>query len=713
MSAPAHRGARLARVIHVISLVILVLTTGAAVFGGGSAEPPDALFGIATIAVVGGFSTLGRLIVTRTGNSIGWIFLGIGAALAFGLPAEGYLLTSYQTPYVATLPGTDVAGLIAGAMPGVAVMAIPMLFLLFPTGRPPTSRWRWVAWLWLTGAALSVVWLFLRPGEVYGEPERFRIENPIGLEFLEPLRSVFDVGSAAILVSAAASIVSLVVRYRRSRGEERQQLKWLMLVAVAALAIFVAMALLAPFLDDDSVGAAIDNVMWGSLVLVVAVGIPVATALAIFRYRLYDVDVVISKTILYAGLAVFITAAYVAIVVGVGALFGGEGSNAVLQIAATATIALAFQPARERLQRVANRLVYGKRATPYEVMSSFGHRMAAVPSVDEVLPDMAETAARGVGGTGARVTLLLEDGSERSVTWPPGRSVRRPHVLVARRTCGVADRRDRDREACQRTAPSRRTRPARGPRGTRGSRAPQRSARLRPRSEGQGARDADPGDRAVARTARHGARRTAPQAGARASGRDRDRARARSGTRSVRTRSRVTADPDGVQRSLDDLGVRANTALDELRDVARGIFPPLLIDKGLAAALESHVRKSAVETTLEVDPKLAGSRFDPAAENAVYFCCVQALQNAHRHAPGAHVTIRLGVQDPDVLTFVVSDDGSGFDPANVEAREGMQIMTDRVAALGGTIRVDSAPGRGTTVTGALPLPASVLEEAPA
>ena len=171
---------------------------------------------------------------------------------------------------------------------------------------------------------------------------------------------------------------------------------------------------------------------------------------------------------------------------------------------------------------------------------------------------------------------------------------------------------------------------------------------------------------------------------------------------------RVMAEPGAVQRSLDDLGERANAALDELRHVARGIFPPLLIDKGLAAALESHVRKATVETTLEVDPRVAGARFDPAAENAVYFCCVQALQNAERHAPGAHVIISLALDEPGVLTFAVRDDGAGFDPGAVEAREGMQIMTDRIAALGGTIAVESSPGNGTEVTGRIP--ASAREE---
>jgi signal transduction histidine kinase len=164
---------------------------------------------------------------------------------------------------------------------------------------------------------------------------------------------------------------------------------------------------------------------------------------------------------------------------------------------------------------------------------------------------------------------------------------------------------------------------------------------------------------------------------------------------------RVRVDARSVERSLDDLGARANSALDDLREVARGIFPPLLIDKGLAAALDTLVRKAGAQATLTIDPTALGTRFDPAAENAVYFCCVQALQNAQRHAPGANVAIYLSSSDGD-LVFVVRDVGPGFDLEGVRAREGMQIMTDRIAALGGTIAVESVLGRGTTVTGRVP-----------
>jgi signal transduction histidine kinase len=701
VSAPRSRSARLARIVHIVSLAILVLVTLGSFFGD---DRPELLYGIAVIAVVGGFSTLGRLIITRTGNTIGWIFLGIGAAAALGLPAEGYVQASYQTPYVAALPGSDVAGLIASAMPGVAAMTIPMLFLLFPTGKPPSRRWNWVGWLWLTGAVLSLAWLFLRPGEIYGEHGHFTIHNPIGIPFIEDLRFLlFQNGTLFLFASAVVSIVSLVVRYRRSRGEERQQIKWLAFVGDVALGLFVTMNALT--LVGAGEGSFLLDAMWLSFVLVLAAGIPVATGLAIFRYRLYDVDVVISKTIVYAGLALFITAAYIAIVVGVGALLGSGRSDTTLQIVATAAVAIAFQPARQRIQHVANRLVYGKRATPYEVMAAFGHRMAVVPSVDDVLPDMAESAARGVGASAARVTLVLGDGGARSVTWPAGESIGEPTFSLP-----VGHGGERIGEIAI-------VKPANEP-----LRPAERSL-LEDLAANAGpalhnvllASDLEAKANELAIQTREIERSRQRLVTARDAQRRRLERELRDGVGTeladIRDEigsdaERVSAEPGLVERSLDELGARANVALEELRDVARGIFPPLLIDRGLGAALDALARKAGPATTVSIQPAVLAGRFDPASENAVYFCCVQAVQNAQRHAPGANVTIEIGT-DEEALAFVVRDDGPGFDPALMEAREGMQIMTDRVAALGGTITVESAPGRGTTVTGRVP--ARVLE----
>ena len=174
--------------------------------------------------------------MTRTGNVIGWVFLGIAAAATLSLPATAYIEAAFEVPYRPSLPGTEYAAWVVNLGPALIAMGIPMLFLLFPTGSPPKRRWRWVGWLWLAGVTLLAVWLMLRPGEIYGERDRYHFDNPFGLAFIEPLRFLFfDIGSACIVVASVASIVSLVVRFRRTRGEERQQIKWLMLVGIAGV----------------------------------------------------------------------------------------------------------------------------------------------------------------------------------------------------------------------------------------------------------------------------------------------------------------------------------------------------------------------------------------------------------------------------------------------------------------------------------------------
>lgn len=697
MSDRTTRSARFARIVHVASLIVLALATVAAVIGGSGDQGADPFFGIITLVVIAGYTTLGRLIVTRTSNPIGWIFLGIGAAAALMLPATAYLDAAFEVPYQASLPGTEYAGWIVNLGPALIALGIPMLFLLFPTGSPPTRRWRWVGWIWLIGASLSVVWLMFRPGEIYGEPDRFSIVNPFGLAFVQTLRPVLFVGgTACVLAGSIAAIVSLVVRFKRSRGEERQQIQWLMLVALAALILFVFMGVLGASTGADG---AVADLLWASLVVVLLVGIPVATALAIFRYRLYDVDVVVSKTIVYAGLALFIGVAYVAIVVGIGALLGGDGTSDALRIAATAAVALAFQPVRERLQRFANRLVYGKRATPYEVMAEFGHRMAGVVSADEVLSDMAGAAAHGVGGTAARVTVSLADGRERSATWPAGVGVDTPTVVVPVMHAG-----ERIGEVAVVKAPSEPLRPAErlllddlaGHAGL-----ALYNVRLTVDLETKAAELAAQTDELRASRERLVTARDAQRRRLERELREGVGVELRDIRDEIDRDARLVLDDHAaVETSLDAIGARANTSLDELRDVARGVFPSILADRGLPAAVEALVRKTGDSVTFTLDPA-ADRRYEPAVENAVYFCCVQALQNAERHAPGAAAEVRLR-SEAETLHFVIRDEGPGFDLSTVDAGEGMQIMTDRMAALGGELVVESSPGLGTTVMGSIP-----------
>jgi signal transduction histidine kinase len=161
----------------------------------------------------------------------------------------------------------------------------------------------------------------------------------------------------------------------------------------------------------------------------------------------------------------------------------------------------------------------------------------------------------------------------------------------------------------------------------------------------------------------------------------------------------VGRDAERAEAVLGEIASDTGEALDTLRDLARGIYPPLLADRGLAAALEAQSRRAALPVAVVAEGL---GRFPQEVEATVYFTCLEALQNVAKYAHAGSATIALGREDGS-LSFEVRDDGVGFDPAATAYGTGVQGMVDRVAALGGTLDVRSAPGRGTTVSGRLPI----------
>ena len=197
---------------------------------------------------------------------------------------------------------------------------------------------------------------------------------------------------------------------------EREQLKWLVyaggLIAAAALAVIL--------IGSIGPGGNAANNLQNAITSGAVALVPIAIGIAIFRYHLYDIDVVINKTLVYGSLAVFITGVYVAIVVGLGSLAQrGARPSLALSIAATAVVAVAFQPVRAWVQRLANRLVYGRRATPYEVLADFAGRMAGAYAAEDLLPRMARILAEGTAATRADVWLKSGEVFHDGAAWPP------------------------------------------------------------------------------------------------------------------------------------------------------------------------------------------------------------------------------------------------------------------------------------------------------
>ncbi len=490
------------------------------------------------------------------------------------------------------------------------------------------------------------------------------------------------------------------MRFRGAAGEERQQLKWVAAGAsvwvLATLAVRVNPAFLTPFL--------------GIVYLAGLVAFVAAVTVAILRHRLYDVDLVVSRALVYGALGVCITTIYVAVVAGVGTLAGTRGEPSLVpSLVATALVAIIFQPARQRLQRLANRLVYGHRASPYEVLADFSRRIAGSLSVDEVLPRMAEAAAHGVGATRGRVRVYVQGGQDRAVTWPAAavagpfeRTVPVSHQGTPVGEIAVSKPEHEPLTAAEDLLLANLAAQA-GP----------AFKNVRLDLELQARLEELRASRQRIVHAQDGARRRL----------ERD---LHDGAQQHLVALAVTArlarqlldqDPRRAAALLDDLADQATGALAALRDLARGVFPAVLADRGLAAALTAHVARTCPGTRLEGASALDGARFPPAVEAGVYFCCLEALQNAAKHAPGAPATLRLSAAD-GWLVFALRDEGPGFDPlpdgAGTPAGAGLLNMADRMAALGGTLSIVTAPGRGTTVTGRAPLPPGPrLNRAPA
>src|SRR5919106_3368519 len=215
------------------------------------------------------------------------------------------------------------------------------------------------------------------------------------------------------LLGMFGSVAAVVMRFRRSSADERQQLKWLSYAGLVVVIVFILASIGFGVAGDDPTVALVTQV----LIVLALLLIPISAGIAILRHRLYDIDLVINKTVAYGALAAFVTVVYVGIVVGIGALVGSRG-NAFLTILATAIIALAFQPVRVRASHLANRLVYGKRATPYEVLSRLARGMGSQYSADDAVPALARVLAEGTGAARAEVWIRIGSELRPAAAWP-------------------------------------------------------------------------------------------------------------------------------------------------------------------------------------------------------------------------------------------------------------------------------------------------------
>ena len=644
---------------------------------------------------------VGSIIVSRQpSNWAGWLFVVVG------LPLPVLSLTQSVVVYGARVAGADVPGLGAWALLGEYVLypvaLLPLLFLLYPDGTLPSPRWRWAVRGLLGGVTLAFVAFLLRPGPLNNWVENgILYVNPLGVDgFAAVGGGLIAAGAIVALLSGGSTVVAVRRRFKRATGDERQRMRWLRFVATAAGVTLATQFVLIPVFEvaggDESVP--IFDIMFVLTAMILVIGVPAAYLVAIFRHGLWELDLVMRKTVQYAIVLVLVLA-----IAGVGVaaiptlvLRTQTAVDPAPVLLTAAVLAGAFLWLRPRAARLADRIVYGRRATPYEVLSEFSERVGETFSVEDVLPRMAQLVADATGATRVDLWLRVGGSLRPEVTWPANVALPAPRSVVHDAVPTLE---------------------------------PEHSIEVRHRGELLGAitlepAPDDPMDPAKATLVRD----LASQAGLvvrnvrlieelRASrqrlvaAQDEERRRIERNIHDGVQQQLValniqlgllartaTTDPDEAAATARALQAQATSALEELRDLARGIYPPLLADKGLAVAIEAQARKAAISTRVMAD---GVGRYAQAVEGAVYFSVLEAMNNVAKYAEAPSAEITLTARDGQ-LEFRVVDHGRGFDQTSTTHGTGLQGMADRLDAVGGTLTVRSAPGEGTTVTGTVP-----------
>jgi signal transduction histidine kinase len=711
-----------------------VTSTGAGLWlhaAGGRATPAGFLQ-YAAVAV--GTAALGSFILWhRPRNRYGMAHLAISVLFGSVVLAAG-VLSPAGTPAAAGGWTQDVAM----AWSWIAAAALLPLWVIaiatFPDGRfHREGLKRATVALAVVMALLAVVaYLLAPPGE---PPPLVRVELPATLMGpLAPAGSphlLFRLASvcASVLSTLApvAAVVALVDRFRKSGPVIRQQIKWLLVGAAISVAL---QAIPVQALDSEALRST------ASVLVVLAVPLPlVAAAIAIFKHGLWEIDVVISKGLVYAIASGVLTALFLGVAFVAGISVGGRDSRVVAALGLALLVSFLAQPLRQRLERVVARLLYGDEPRGFMALARLGDSVAASLNAQDLGSRIADAARGALGASWAGVWLYIaRDGSGtlRPVAVSGtqlGRSAILPRWLPPALTdlSGGVLFADLPVEV---------------------------AASLRPLfadepvfvasliSSGNltgliacGARPKDPfGDEDVkllALVARESAlalrnirleeelRQRLEQIEQQAAelqnsrqrlvtAQDRERKRIQRDLHdgaqqqlvvlAARLRRAARAEAPNLDQALEELADEAEEAVFALQELARGIYPSLLADRGLQAALEAHAARLPAIVRVEVEPLMHRRRLEPELEAALYFVALEAMTNAVKHAPGARIIVSLRAdRQKRTVTLEVHDDGPGFDAEASMSAGGLQNMADRIHALGGVLSVESVPGGGTWV----------------
>jgi len=676
------------------------------------------------------FSAVGCFLATRRpANPIGWLFIAVGLLNALQLLSGEYAATTLALG-PERLPYSLTAAWLSVLFEQTSVVLLFFVLLLFPTGRLLSSRWRIVAWVGACAVSVGLTSDALVAGPLeWSSP--FHFDNPFGVD-APILGQIRTAATWALIVAFLGAVLSLILRFVRSRGEERQQIKWFVSVAVLGFfGLFGVTEVSSLLPEGNSFGVLVSflqNLLW----IVVPASLPIAVGIAIFRYRLYDIDILINRTLVYGALTVCIIGIYVLVVGYLGALFQTRGNLAV-SIFAAGLVAVMFQPLRERLQRIVNRLTYGERDDPYRVLSRLGRRLEATIAPEAVLPAIVEDIARALRLP--QVEIWLADGDTLRLGAAHGSIPASVAVNDARAVEALRNATDLGRLVDFTPSGAYRDIVARGgvsliaPLTHQGELVG--ALCLAPRSPGE---DFSPADRRLLRD-------LASQSGAavhevqltgalRSSLEDLQRSRERLVEAQEEERRRIQRDlHDGLGPVLASMRLRLEACLDlaersafplsgdlerlyelvgeatgDVRRLVYDLRPPVLDQIGLVPAIRQHCERFERETGITIE-LVAGSELavPAAAEVTVLRVVQEALVNVQKHARASRVVVQLERQG-EWLLVRVTDDGKGLllSANGASVGTGLLSMRERAELLGGTLNVDNRPEGGTDLLAHIP-----------
>ncbi len=621
-------------------------------------------------------ATIGALVVSRGNAAVpGWLLLGFSLFWAIGTYSY-YLIGLIASHRLDAGLGAGQTLIAIGDIAYMlAIWGLILLFMVVPDGSLPGKRWR--AFPWAAGAAIVVwsaqtIWLATTVFDLDSWIARSTLASLDGAAPGPALRwttAVLTVITAPVLLVAASTLVR---RYRNSEEETRQQLKWILLGGLTVL-LWLALWLPTP---RGPLWAAAQSLIPGLALVTLAT----TFGLALFKYRLWDVDLVIRRSLVYGTLWLVIAAVYAAIAAGLG-LFAGARFPVEVAVLLTLVATLVFQPARRRLEGLADRWVFGRRQHPVEAIHGFGATAAQHPQPRDVAAELAAVAARAL-----RLQWLEVD---EEGTPPVGVGDRTQDVSVEALpirwgnevwgTCRYQTRRgeqlDTEDMALLETLVG--------------------QAALTISHNRLLARLVDAQDverRRIERDIHDGAQQDLA---------------ALIGQLGL---AKERADGDGeLNATFDRLQTETRRILDGIRDLAQGVYPSVLRDRGLLAAIEDRRAHLPIALRLSPTADMRSRRFDPTVEAAAYFTICEAITNTVKHSGSDSVEIAIGGTN-ECLRIDITDQGAGFDPKTTGNGTGIRGMSDRIRAVGGDLAVESTPGQGTTVRAEIPLTRSRTTE---